>query len=423
MIEALAASASSRSVYFHPTSGLQEPVVSSGSTKDHGIQITVSEGHPFPPKKGEPLTDLGGDFYTTKQYVATPLIRRGATFRVFPFLPRRDIYRDHLYSGPIIPNVVTTNAYGVRSVLFPPTFESSKDVLNKEGTTAISRCKPTNSVADVSTFLGELLKDGLPSLIGHTFWKDKAKTSRKAGSEYLNVQFGWRPLVSDVQKFLNGVRNADAVLKQYERDSGRVVRRNFAFPEQVRTSEEVIQEGSATLPMSIPGVTAPWKGSAKSKLTRRREIRQRRWFSGAFTYHLPSGYDSRNKLDRYALLANRLGLTLTPETLWELAPWSWAVDWFSNAGDVLSNVSAFEQGGLIMRYGYIMEHTIVRDEYILEGITDLAGGILSVQPLTLVTETKKRQGANPYGFGVTWDGLSPFQVSIITALGLTKGRR
>jgi len=88
---------------------------------------------------------------------------------------------------------------------------------------------------------------------------------------------------------------------------------------------------------------------------------------------------------------------------------------------VLNNFWKFKVEGLVMRYGYLMEHSIVRDTYTIDG-TGLKSEFLPIQPLVLVTETKIRRKANPFGFGLKWDGLSPFQLSIAAALGLSKGR-
>jgi hypothetical protein len=61
-------------------------------------------------------------------------------------------------------------------------------VLNALGATAVSRVEPTNPAADLSQALGELYRDGLPSLPG--------KQEGNLGSEYLNMQFGWaRPFL------------------------------------------------------------------------------------------------------------------------------------------------------------------------------------------------------------------------------------
>lgn len=123
----------------------------------------------------------------------------------------------------------------------------------------------------------------------------------------------------------------------------------------------------------------------------------------------------------YAILAHQLGLEPTPDVLWQVTPWSWAVDWFSNTGDVISNWSSFHIDGLVMRWGYVMEHTLITDTYSLIGARTFDGVARPVSDVTFVTETKVRRKANPYGFGVSYGALSAFQSSILVALGMSKG--
>jgi hypothetical protein len=152
----------------------------------------------------------------------------------------------------------------------------------------------------------------------------------------------------------------------------------------------------------------------------RTETWKRTWFSGAFTYYLPTGYQARKEVDRLTLFANEiLGLELTPDLLWNVAPWSWAADWFSNTGDVVSNISDAASVGLIMRWGYIMEHSINKVTYV-PLTTNLIDSKAKASPLSFITETKVRRGANPFGFGLNWEGLSPFQLSIAAALGISR---
>jgi hypothetical protein len=151
------------------------------------------------------------------------------------------------------------------------------------------------------------------------------------------------------------------------------------------------------------------------------ETTRDRWFSGAFTYYLPTGYDSRAELARIASLADKLlGTSITPETIWNVLPWSWAVDWFTNAGDVLANINRFKNNGLVMPYGYMMERTITKHIYTLNKSGLIGAKNVGKGPLTLVTITKKRIPANPYGFGITWNSLSGFQASILAALGISR---
>jgi len=47
---------------------------------------------------------------------------------------------------------------------------------------------------------------------------------------------------------------------------------------------------------------------------------------------------------------------------------------------------------------------------------------VAVPMLFLETNSKKRRGANPFGFGLTWSGLTATQQAIAAALGLTRSR-
>jgi len=126
-------------------------------------------------------------------------------------------------------------------------------------------------------------------------------------------------------------------------------------------------------------------------------------------------------IESYSNFATKLlGLDLNPETLWEMAPWSWAVDWFTNAGDVIHNVNAWSSDGLVLKYGYIMEHTIVRDIYTWVGDTRFKPDTVYPDVVVLVTETKLRRRATPFGFGLTFSSLTKRQKAIAAALGLTR---
>jgi len=377
-----------------------------------GTQFTTSEGHPFNPRDHRRVEgDLGGEFFTEKLYFDQAPKGRSQSWTVETQVSGYD-RTDNIYSMPVFP----VNPY---NLVFPPPISASDEDLDAAGATAVARCKPTNSVADVATFVGETLKDGLPHLPGSQTWEKRTGVAKKAGHEYLNAEFGWKPLLNDVRSFATAVKHAHAVLSQFERDSGKTVRRRYSFPEQKTVSDSVI---ATDVRPWMPVDQTYWWDTASGRVTKTVETVTRRWFSGAFTYHLPSGSDTRSKMARYALEADKLfGILPTPETLWELAPWSWAIDWFSNTGDVVSNLSDRAVYGLVMRYGYMMEHSIVRHTYNFEGPSGYLGLEGFVQPISLVREVKKRRKANPFGFGLTWDGLSPEQGLVAAALGLTRG--
>jgi hypothetical protein len=151
------------------------------------------------------------------------------------------------------------------------------------------------------------------------------------------------------------------------------------------------------------------------------ELWIRRWFSGAFTYYLPSDWISRDKM-RSARdgLRNIFNTDLTPEAVWNVTPWSWAFDWFANTGDVLHNVHAFADHSLVLRYGYMMQHSVATRTYNCVDPRTFYDGSGTPYTVRFITETKQRRRATPYGFGIDLSSLSDAQKAIVAALGLSR---
>jgi hypothetical protein len=119
-----------------------------------------------------------------------------------------------------------------------------------------------------------------------------------------------------------------------------------------------------------------------------------------------------------------LGLDLTPEVLWQITPWSWLLDWFANLGDVISNISNLSLKDIILDYAYLTnrietERGILAWKPSLYGNLKLSRNVVSHK---VTTVEKTRNQASPYGFSVGFDGLSPYQISILVALGLARMR-
>ncbi len=414
--------------YFSSNNGAtKENIVQNGQLIVRPFQEVQTQGNPWPYGRGR--GDTGGAFYSSK--------RTYTEFGSGPYELGSYFYGQ---DGPIHPKSPPAGGYN-RSNWPANVIPSSNGFLFGLGGTAIARCAPTNPVFDASVALGELKRDGLPHLVGHSFFKErlanvlsresavlskngkviagpsvkKDKASvRSLGEENLNYQFAIRPLLNDVKKLRYSVRETDRILKQYERDSGKSIRRTYRFPPE-ETIETVVTEGA----YCTAGIAYFYVGPGRLETTTKTTVK--RWFSGAFTYYLPP-----SDLGRFVAEANKLyGIRITPETVWNLAPWSWAVDWFANFGDLIHNVNAFQNDGLVMKYGYLMEHSHQTVTYNWSGVLNSKWN----KPIPVSTtqifehEVKKRVAASPYGFGATWDEFSPRQIGIITSLGLTKGRK
>lgn len=293
------------------------------------------------------------------------------------------------------------------------------------GTKAISETAPTKPEASILTFAGEFLRDGLPSLalssIGSGQFKGYVHDLRKKGSQdYLNLSFGWAPAMKDLKELMNVVLNSHKILSQYERDSGNVVRRNRVLLDS-KSSGDFKPSWAADywgeLPTGIVVINSddPLRDiydPYTSKVTRTRS--EKIWFSGAYTYYLPVSDSMLTRSENYASYARKaLGLELTPEVVWNLAPWTWLVDWFANMGDAISMIQRFQDDNMVIKYGYLMRKTV--NQYHIT-----AGN--SAQPKnprlsSLVVATRKeRYRATPFGFGLNPDLLSLRQLSILAAI-------
>ena len=386
-----------------------KPLAVSGERKTSGSQITDSENHRKDPSG---VYRDGGPFYTTK-FTTNPL----------PSVSSGKLERKNL-EGLVSEGLKWSSA----PILFPEAAEKlfnatsvpevSKDTwwLDEYGATAIARCAPANPVGELGVGASELYREGLPFLPGIPAWKQRTSVAKAAGSEYLNQQFGWNPLISEIRQFCSVVNRQSKVLRQYYRDAGRNVRRSYRFPLEEEETILSESEGRATL----AGVTSTlMEEGSPGKITITRRISKKRWFEGAFTYTVPDQSDSWSKVLGYGTQADIVyGASLNPELLWNLTPWSWAVDWFSNTGDVISNISNYIRAGQVLRYGYMMEETkaSVRMSMSSSGWKKVPSAPKSIEKYRV---TKVRRPANPFGFGMAEADLSPTQLAIAAALGIT----
>jgi hypothetical protein len=392
------------------TYGLESQLFPFFNTSTTGVgslfstQLTESEGHYYG-LLGKGSADIGGEFFTVKCE---------HSFNC-PYLEvwSGSAHDSSFFRGRLFP-AYNHSQFSLESN-FPITPSSSSD-LDALGTTAISRTIPTNPVVSLATFFGEL-RQGFPKMIGSDLFKSRLRNTHKKGSsEYLNWEFGWKPMIADLKKWIYAARKGDAIWSQYLRDSGRRVRRRYNFP-----VSEVVEE-TTTMGVPFPVIVLPiWEGGNNQfTLVRRETITRRRWFSGAFTYHADVDPDvMRTWKGHLQRLQKLYGVKITPDVIWNLAPWSWAVDWFSNTGDVITNISRFASDELVMPYGYMMETSVLKVEYDMLDVTPKGYHIPHLTQ-TFTNTVKVRRQATPYGFGVDLSDLTGRQLAIIAALGLSR---
>ncbi|DAD51434.1 TPA_asm: maturation protein [ssRNA phage Zoerhiza.4_21] len=367
-----------------------------------GRQVTDSSGH----KRGR-----NGRYYSGGPF-STFLIKPVVSTRIVKLEGERNGLNNK-YLGPICIPITNSGYSGIDGSVF----SSSSSYLDPIGATAISIVDPTNPNSQLGVDLGEIVLDRKLPIPGIPTWERRTKLAKAAGSEYLNMEFGWKPLVDDMKNVAQSVKDGNKIMENYQAASGTLVHREFAFDDIVERSESVVSGGtqctyaSNAIQPAFHGTPAP--------LTLQSETTIKRWFSGSFIYADASPTKVGECLGIGSEADKLFGLTLTPDTIWQLTPWSWAADWFSNTGNVISNATSFGLAGLVMRYGYIMEEKSTLMTYHMPQ-TGLKGVSGPPPPAQVVFTTKRRREANPFGFGVSWEGLTPTQIAITAALGITR---
>ncbi len=367
--------------------------------KDKSILMPHDTGHTFLSTKRTTLL--------SHEYVR---LQRGAT----------------VYTGPLVLQDSTNTGTGSSPVQRSAWRDPSPVDLNVYGQKAIRQTIPTNSVANLSLSLAEILREGVPALIGSKLLgsaglQQRSAIVRNAGDEYLNSVFGWAPLVREVTALARAARESSRIIQQYSRDSDRFVRRKMRFPTELTNSEVDLGglNGNNMLPNFIPGQLL-YGGSVKMLTRTTRDV----WFSGAYQYSLSSDPSILGQAARIEQQANHLlGSRITPAVLWNLAPWSWLSDWFLNVGSVLQTASSLQSDGLVIRYGYLMCTTTVDRIISASDVQSLSTWNPKAFVTTYRSTRKERVRSTPFGFGLTGAQITESQWAILGALGLTKAPR
>lgn len=374
---------------------------------------------------GDSSSDIGGPFFSAKLKwggLPAPVSLQGdLTPSDFGWKTK-----GVLVPGGLEPEM-RAGAYGTAAAVIAtgPPAESESSMLAK-GATAISRVAPTNPVWDGASALAELygakelLRPPLTnSKTGKFISERKDLQHVNTAGEFLNIQFGYIPTASDILAFRNTAEHSEKILSQLERDSGRLIRRQYEFPEQELPARGPYM--NSDFPVMLGGAipTAYEVGRGSWSLQYRRVQSQR--FSGAFTYHLPPKGTWRRKI---ADLDHLYGVRPGVDTAWNAVPNSWLADYYGNMGDVLKNVSSFAQDGLVLKYGYLT--SVTEDigtwtwSYPIRRLGDRNAWSTYSGSFQHSSKILTRMPANPFGFGPTGVPLTGRQKAIVAALGLSR---
>lgn len=235
-------------------------------------------------------------------------------------------------------------------------------------------------------------------------------------SFWVALQFGWLPLLRDVRSFVQIQRNAQKMVKQLMRDNGRPVRRTIELANAATSIPTAT--GASYSAFSEVFITQMYYSEPKWVVTGK--TWERYWASGRFRYYLPPG--PRDVEWNKKMVRRLYGLYPSPKFVYDAIPWTWLIDWFSGLGDVISNMDAGVADRLAADYFYTMhENGITKEQTVTGSFRGPDTAPLSVSAITRATKSRKtRHHGNPFGLPSGTTSLSPMQLSILGALGLSK---
>lgn len=351
-------------------------------------EITVDETHSDYPNEGGPLDvrKVGVAFYPYKGWSGSDYLYQGGS------TGRR-------YVGE----------YCISPVWSPLPASGMSACLNM-GAEGWSKFRPAKPIVSLSVAIAEL-RDA-PSLVLR-----KMKKFRDYGSNYLAIEFGWKPFVSDLRKWWSSIEKTDQYIASLVRKNGKRIRRGGVIGTPTTTSTKQFLSGSYFTPTLDTTLVQPFQKVTTTKSTT--------WFRGAFRYYIP-GLDSE-KWGRAKAYRQMWDLEVGPEQLYELMPWSWLIDWFSNLGHVVGNYTASLEDNVVADYAYIMQHNVTeihQSQRFAVKHYDGRSWVNHPAYTSAITtiETKCRGAANPYGFNFSWPSLTWRQKSILSALGISRLR-
>jgi hypothetical protein len=237
---------------------------------------------------------------------------------------------------------------------------------------------------------------------------------------YLSIQFGWLPLLSDIGNYFDAHAGADKHLQQLIRDEGRPIkRRAHLYHSTSSTSDSWANASVSNGNMKPTLVTQCYAaGSGANWTTEQTRVV---WCSGKSRYLLPPG--PRDAAWLKNVKSRLMGEQMGASTAYNLIPWSWLVDYFTNLGDFVEACDPeLISDRLVFEYAFIMDQkTVIEDDTEYQTVYTSPSTTSRVYSRCVRRQvTKSRLPASLFGWGITDKDLSLKQQSILGALGLSR---
>jgi hypothetical protein len=386
----------------------------------HTEEVCVDELHEGPPYYS------GGPFRKLKAVVSTPY---GAVYGKGTYL-RSD--KKERYVGGF--RAAENAEFGVT-----PMFTSSGVLASSSsyypsmtgwGDKAYARTKPQIQTASGFVFAAEfrdaprMLKS--TSRAFHDIWRGmggnqvgRIMSPKNLADDFLNFQFGWKPFIGDLRSFDYVIQNYHKLSASRKDRNNKWIRKRVPLKTSLPVKTLIDKGLGYKLDpfLSIPDYfkSQPTWELWEETTTQISGIGSFKYYLSEFDATLPEFHSGWNQAMR---VLDITGFRASPSNIYKAIPWTWAIDWVTNVGDHVDHLNDIWLDNVACKYCYVTQHQVKTRKFIatLPLNTDTL-----VLTFSQVLESKQRdEASSPYGFSLSWADLSPTQVAIAGALGITR---
>lgn len=305
-------------------------------------------------------------------------------------------------------------------------------VLTDWSAKAYERTRPSLEKAGAFVFAAE--SRDIPRMLAtsagafHDVWKsvggrtgpDGRMVANAASNHFLNHEFGWVPFINDIRKFDHVYQNAAYIRSRLTSENNRWIHRRATLLDDYLETRLASDTGMRVSP------SGDWVGTLLDG-TAHWEVRERKTSvvttSGVFRYYRPEFDDT---LPDYSSAWNTLqrqvtmyGARISPSNVYKAIPWTWLIDWGTDLGSVIDRAQDIALDAIAAQYLFLMRHD--HREVVLKQYLPFKSGGPRTLEFSRTTDVKiRREADSPYGFGLAWNGLSPKQLAILAALGISR---
>lgn len=265
----------------------------------------------------------------------------------------------------------------------------------------------------------------------HELWKlSGGNTSsvrmhpKKAADQFLNDQFGWSPFLKDLGKFYHAFDRSAEHISRLTSENGQWVRKRGTLKSD--TTRTLVAAGggiplfpnttfTSGSPTWFPAGNGPMWAIYDEVSTIITYSAKFRYFRPEFDRPSPDYMSVMNRMKRQMSL---YGLRVNPSNIYKATPWTWAADWVSNLGDLVDRANDQLVDSIANKYLFVMQHQVLIRRF--TQTIPFVSGTVSLE-FTRFIETKQRaEGLSPYGFSLSLANLTPRQLAIAGALGISR---